>query len=89
MAKAEIGWKRRTPEGERVEVYVHHIGKTWKFFVRERRFEDWQPLPEPPLEDWLALLDSVNRLVARHRMKPADADRVRTEIRERFPDATI
>ena len=89
MAKAEIGWKRRTPEGERVEVYVHHIGKTWKFFKRERRFDDWQALPEPPMEDWLALLDSVNRLVARHRMQPADADRVRTEIRERFPDAAI
>jgi hypothetical protein len=89
MAKAEIGWKRRTPEGERVEVYVHHTGKAWRFYTRSRRFEDWQPLPEPPLEDWLVLLDSVERLAARHRMTPADADRVRRDIRLRFPDAGV
>jgi hypothetical protein len=89
MAKAEIGWRRKTPEGERVEVYVHHTGRTWRFFTRARRFEDWQPLPEPPLEDWLALLDSVERLVARHRMKPADAARVRDDIRARFPGAAL
>ncbi len=86
-AKAEIGWKYRTPEGERREVYVRHVGDQWRFFERSRRFDTWQALDDPPLEDWLQLLDAVERRVQRRLLRPEEPARVRKLIRERFPDA--
>lgn len=88
-AKAEIGWKGRTPEGERREVYAHHVGGRWVFYERSRRYEQWQELPDPPLEDWLELLDAVERRVQRRLLRPEEPDRVRQSIRERHPDAGI
>lgn len=87
MAKAEISWKRVTAEGEKLQVYARLIGREWRFFARERRFEQWQPVPEPPLEDWLELLDAMQRLVVRRRYQPDDEKHLRRRIRERFPDA--
>ena len=46
-------------------------------------------VPEPPLEDWLELLDAVQRLITRRRYQPADEELLRRQIRERFPDAEI
>lgn len=86
-AKAEIGWKRRTPAGERREVYVRHVGDQWRFFERSRRFDNWQELPDPPLEDWLELLDAVERRVQRRLLRPEEPARIRKRIRERFPEA--
>jgi hypothetical protein len=87
--KAEIGWTRTDDEGERWELSARHVSKRWEFFIRQRRFEQWQPLPEPPLEDWLALLDALNRLMVRRRYQPDDIERVRRAIRERFPEAKL
>ena len=89
MAKAEISWKRITDEGVKLQVYAQRVSRDWRFFVRERRFEQWQPVVEPPLEDWLALLDAVQRLVTRRRLQPDDEARLRRRIRERFPEAPI
>jgi hypothetical protein len=88
-AKAEISWKRRTEEGERLEIYAHHVGNRWNFFVRTRRFEQWQPLEQPPLEDWLELLDAVRRRVARRLLRPEEVERVERTIRESFPEAQL
>ena len=88
-AKAEISWNRRTPEGVRLQVYAHHVGKAWRFFVRERRYENWQSLENPPLEDWMELLDAVRRRVARRLLRPEAQERVERSIRERFPEAEI
>ena len=87
MAKAEISWKRTTPEGLRLQVYARHVGREWRFFVRERRYDLWQALPEPPLEDWLALLDSVRRRINRRLLRPEEEARVKQSMRERFPEA--
>ena len=89
MPKAEISWKRVTPEGEKLQVYAQRVGREWRFFARERRFDTWQSVPEPPLEDWLELLDAVQRLVTRRRLQPDDEQRVRRRIRERFPEAEV
>lgn len=89
MAKAEISWKRVTEEGGKLQVYAQHVGREWRFFARERRFEQWQPVAEPPLEDWLALLDALQRLIVRRRFQPADEEHLRRRIRERFPDAGV
>ena len=89
MPKAEISWKRQSQEGLSLQCYAQHVGKQWLFFQREKRFDQWQPVPEPPLEDWLALLDVVRRLITRRRYQPADEERLRRRIRERFPEAEI
>jgi len=89
MAKAEISWKRVTPEGVKLQVYVQHTGARYRFFVRERRYDRWEPLDEPPLEDWLALLDSVQRRVQRRLLKPEEEDRVKSCIRQYFPEQAV
>jgi hypothetical protein len=89
MAKAEISWKRTTEDGEKLQVYVQHVSREWRFFHRGKRFDTWQPVPEPPLEDWLALLDAVRRLITRRRYQPDDEERLRRRIREKFPDAGV
>ena len=87
--KAEISWKRKTPEGKRLEVYAQHVGDRWKFFIRERRFDQWQAHEQPPLEDWLELLDAVRRRAARRLQRPEEVTRVEKSIRERFPEADL
>lgn len=89
MAKAEISWKSRNEEGVRREVYAHHVGNRWIFYVRENRFDEWQDMPEPPLEDWLELLDGVQRRISRRLLRPEEEHRVRSQIKERFPQADV
>ena len=89
MPKAEISWKRIAEEGVKVQVYAQRVGREWRFFTRQQRFHQWQPVPEPPLEDWLELLDAVQRLVTRRRLQPDDEERVRRRIRERFPETRL
>ena len=68
MPKAEISWKRVTEDGEKIQVYAQRVGREWKFSHRAKRFDQWQPVAEPPLEDWLELLDAVQRLITRRRL---------------------
>jgi hypothetical protein len=89
MPKAEISWKRTTEDGEKLQVYVQHVGRDWKFFHRQKRYDVWQPVPEPPLEDWLELLDAMQRLVNRRRYQPDDEEKLRRQIRELFPEADV
>ena len=89
MAKAEISWKRVNDDGVRLQVYVQHVGGEWRFFARERRFDQWQAVPDPPLEDWLKLLDAVQRRINRRLLRPEEEARVMKSIRERFPDAKL
>jgi hypothetical protein len=89
MAKAEISWKRVTVEGEKLQVYAHRFGGRWLFYSRYRRHDQWQNVPDPPLEDWLELLDAVGRRVARRLLPPKEAERVEQAIRERFPDTAL
>ncbi len=89
MAKAEISWKRVTDDGLRLQVYAQHVGRDWLFYAREKRYDRWQAVREPPLEDWLELLDAVQRLINRRRLRPEEEQRVKKSIRERFPDADI
>jgi len=89
MAKAEISWRRITAEGIRLQVYARHVGRDWRFFARERRYDQWQAITQPPLEDWLELLDSVQRRINRRLLRPEEEGRVKRSIRERFPEATF
>ncbi len=89
MPKAEISWKRVTAEGVRIQVYAQHVGRDWLFFSREKRYDRWQSVPEPPLEDWLELLDAIRRLINRRRIRPEEEARVKESILQRFPEADI
>ncbi len=89
MPKAEISWKRVTEEGERLQVYAQHVGREWIFYAREKRYDRWQLVAEPPLEDWLELLDAVQRLINRRRLRPEEEARVKKSIRERFPETGL
>jgi hypothetical protein len=89
MAKAEISWKRDTEEGTRLQVYAQHVSGDWRFFARERRFDQWEAIADPPLEDWLELLDSVQRRINRRLLRPEEEGRVKKSIRERFPEAKL
>ena len=89
MAKAEISWKRVTDEGTQLQVYAQHVGRDWRFFTRERRYDQWQAIPEPSLDDWLELLDAVRRRINRRLLRPEEETRVKNSIRERFPDAEL
>ena len=85
MPKAEISWKRTTPEGDTVQCYARHVGKQWIFHRREKRFDQWMEVENPLLEDWLALLDSVQRRINRRLLRPESEARLRKIILERFP----
>lgn len=89
MAKAEISWKRATPEGLKLQVYARHVGREWLFYTREKRYDRWQPTEHPPLEDWLELLDAVRRLINRRRARPEEEDRIKKMIHERFPEQDL
>lgn len=89
MAKREISWKRKDDDGNKVQVYAHHVRKGWEFFIRGRRFETWEPHPTPPLEDWMELLDGVERRVSRRLLAPDDLARLKRTIKEQFPEAEI
>jgi hypothetical protein len=87
MARAEISWRRQTPDGETIQVYAQHVGDQWKFFDRGGRYEQWRPVAHPPLEDWLQLLDGVRRRLGRGSLRSEEVVRVEQSIRKRFPDA--
>lgn len=85
--KSEISWKRRDEDGQKLQVYAHHIGKEWRFYQRERRFDEWEAVETPPLEDWLELLDGVRRRIPRRLIRPEEEPRLVHKIKELFPGA--
>jgi hypothetical protein len=87
--KAEISWKQRSPGGERREVCAQRTAGRWVFHQRTRRFDPWVALPQPALEDWLTLLEAVERRVPRRLHRPEEVQRIRQAIREQFPETTL
>lgn len=85
-AKAEISWRRTTDEGKTLQCYAQHIGNRWVFYQREKRFDQWEEVKSPPLEDWLELLDSVQRRIQRRLVRPEEELRIKKKISELFPE---
>jgi hypothetical protein len=83
--KGEISWVRRTEDGK-LQVYAKRVGDRWHVYAREKRFDIWEEVENPPLEDWLELLDGVRRRIARRLVRPEEEARVAKMISERFPD---
>jgi hypothetical protein len=88
-AKAEISWKRVNEDGGKVAVYAQHVGNQWKFFMRGARYDEWQAVAEPPLEDWLELLDAVQRRIGRMLLRPEEETRLKKTINEKFPGQKV
>jgi hypothetical protein len=88
-SKAEISWKRTNEDGEKVAVYAQHVGDQWKFFMRDGRYDQWQTVAQPPLEDWLELLDAVQRRIGRMLMRPEEEARLKKTINEKFPGQKV
>ncbi|HOW66831.1 MAG TPA: hypothetical protein P5186_24510 [Candidatus Paceibacterota bacterium] len=86
MAKAEIGWTRKNAEGIKIDVYARRVGDQWLFYQRERRYDRWEIMENPPGEDWMILLEAVERRLARKLVRPEEVIRLRKWISERFPD---
>ena len=86
MAKAEISWKRVTEDGTKLEIYAQHVGDRWKFYTRERRIGQWKEDENPSLEDWLELLDAVQRRITRMLLRPEEGGRLKKRISELFPE---
>ncbi|MDG1891265.1 MAG: hypothetical protein P8L18_08135 [Verrucomicrobiota bacterium] len=86
MAKGEISWKSRFEDDRKRQVYAKKVGNEWRFHERERRYDNWETIPKPVLEDWLELLDGVDRRVHRRLLQPQDAQRLRQKIKELFPE---
>ena len=89
MGKGEITWCRRDEEGEKFQVYARAVGNRWLFYRRQRRFDTWEPLARPPLEDWLELLDGVRRRAARRLIPLEELERLKQRIREAFPGVDL
>jgi hypothetical protein len=87
MARADISWVRTDAEGEKLQVYAHQVGTRWDFFCRPGRHDDWQAMASPPLEDWLELLDGVQRRAQRRLYAPDEAAKLEAIVRKRFPRA--
>jgi hypothetical protein len=89
MAKAEISWKRQAADGTRRQVYARHVGTEWRFYDRERRYDRWLRLAHPPLEDWLELLEAIQRRICRRRSRPEEEARVKQAILARYPGTPL
>jgi hypothetical protein len=87
--KAEIGFERKLEDGTKWEVYVNHTGGNYRFYARAKRFDEWEAVEIPPIEDWLMLLDAVRRRVTRRKLMPDDEERLVRTIKERFPEAEV
>jgi len=89
MPKAEISWKRDDEDGTALQCYAQHVGNRWIFHRRKKRYDAWQTVENPPLEDWLALLDSVRRRINRRLLRPEEEDRLLKTIAEQFPGENV
>lgn len=88
-AKGEIGWKRRDEEGNRVKICAEPNGTKWRFYQQYKRYDQWEEVGEPPLEDWLNLLDAVRRRISRKKIAIQEEKKLLGMIRTRFPEAEI
>jgi hypothetical protein len=89
MHKAEIGWTLRLEDGTKLNAYAQHRGSEWLIFHQTKRFENWEPVKDPPLDDLLELLDAVRRRIARNMLRPEEEGRLLKRIRERYPEAKV
>ncbi|MBL8804007.1 MAG: hypothetical protein JNN27_18530 [Planctomycetes bacterium] len=87
MARDNIEWVRKNAEGEKIEIKAHQIRERWDFYWRPGRTWGWNVLETPLLEDWLEVLDGVERRVHRRQYPLDEPAKVRRLIRERYPDA--
>ncbi len=88
-AKGEIGWRRHTEDGVKLKICAEPNGDKWRFYSQVKRNEKWEAIAEPPLEDWLNLLEGIRNRIARRLMTPESETRLIADIRKRFPNVEL
>lgn len=89
MPKVEISWKDRNEDGVRRELNVRKSGDQWQFYIREKRYDQWEYFADPSLDDWLKLLDGIQRRISRRLLKPEEEKRVKRTILARHPGTVL
>lgn len=89
MPKTEVSWTREDAEGIKRRYTAHSVGGRWTFRTQAARFDPWTELAEPSLEDWLELLDGVERRVGRGLAQAREAAQLRRHVKGLFPGAEI
>lgn len=89
MSRANITWRSETEEGEKCEVYAEKIGDRWLFHWRAGRYEEWRPYSKATLEDWLILLDNVQRRIKRRWFRPEEEGRMLKKMVELYGVETL
>jgi hypothetical protein len=87
--KSEIGWTTLREDGGKRHVTAEKHGKHWKFFERPKRKGadvQWIEMKNPPLSDWLELLEAILRRYQRDLAPPDQVEHVKRLIREKFPE---
>ena len=80
---------RKTEDGIRYEISCRRFGGEWLFYQQFKRGEDWELIKQPPLEDWLELLDTVRRRINRRLLRPEEETSVKKMIYDRFPGTKL
>lgn len=89
MSRAQISWKSQNEDGEKIEVYSEKVGDRWMFYRRPGRYDEWLPHTNPTLEDWLILLDNVQRRIQRKWFRPEEELRLIKKIQQTFPSEDL
>ena len=89
MPKTEVNWTRADEDGQKRQVTAHSVGGKWIFKTRRGRFDLWEPMPAPELQDWLELLDGVKRRVGRRLATPKEEAQLRAHVRTLFPGEDV
>lgn len=87
--KAEIGWTRKNEDGTKVDICARRFGREWHFTSQLKRGDDWKPITNPALEDWIELLENVRRRITRRLLAPEEETRVKKMIYDRFPGTKV
>lgn len=87
--KNEVGWTTPGIDGVKRHVFARKFGGEWAFHERpKRKGKDvqWQKIGTPSLNDWLDLLENLERRAARDLTPPSQIEAVRQRIREKYPE---
>jgi hypothetical protein len=89
MGKGEISWKGKFEDGRKRQVYAKRIGREWTFYEREGRFDPWDVVENPPLDDWMDLLNGVERRIPRRLISETELPKLQQIIKEKHPEAEL
>jgi hypothetical protein len=89
MLKIEIAWTGEGPDGQKRQIRARSHADDWIFSTRAKRFDEWEVLASPSIEEWRMLLDGLRRRRGRHLAGAKDEARLLARIRRLFPGEPV